>query len=405
MRTMPTPLRLLLPLLIAAAPPSVSDYRLEPAPKPRIDPRVQGPGLRPAPTPLPRDRAVTPAPPRVAPSEPRVVPVVPSERTTVVPPTAPAAQPPRSAPVPRAARPSVTASPRPAPIEPAAPALTTPSDPVPAPELDEQVPNAPVAATPDVRAPVAEPTIDGTASPAASANDAGRTSWWPLLLLGLAGAIVALALALALRRRSGTRAPVRRAVDATPEPAVTEPTIHPAAIPVRPVAAEPVAEAGQLSIALQPLEARANALGSTLKARITVANTGDRALTDLTLDVMMAGAGEVGDAELARFAADGSGGARTPLPDLMPDESHSVERSLRVGARDFRPIQLADRAIFVPLVGLTVDARAEGQPVRVTRALVVGRSAAPGAKMGPFRVDQGPRHYRELDGRPHALAS
>ena len=357
---MPRALLLALTLLwsvaAVASPPPLSEFKLEPKSAPRVDPKLQGPGLTPAPTPLPRERATVPTP---APAEPPPPSPTPEARESAR--TAPA--PTRTAParVPaRVAAPSARVAPTgeaPGPaVERAAPPAV----------FDEAAPGEPtVVERPPVAKPV--PVVESVVRPDQ------RGSVWPLVLFGLAGLIVLLALGLALRRRRAAKPAARRPQPARlPVAAEPEPVAAPVPLP-EPPASTPTLQ--PLALSFHPLEGRTNALGSNLKARVTVTNTGAAPATGLSLDLMMAGAGEVGDAELARFQADGSGQPRLDLPDLAPGEIHSVERTLRVGARDFRPIQLADRAIFVPLVGLDLTATVAGEPVRVTAAHVVGRSA------------------------------
>ncbi len=408
-------LRLLLLLMLASpvaaqdAPPSLPDFKLEPAPKPRVDPRLQGPGLTPRPTPLPAERA----------SE-RPLATPPPQRPPVATPAPVQSNPPRAAPVLPARRPATRPDVR-AEVRPRSQTPTVEVDrprlpPVPAPpEVERTTPVPQVTSAPDAVPPVAETTPPPFAAPApepdsTAALPLGEPSRWPLLLFALAGLGVLGAASIAWRRRgSRRRGRGDQRLGRVPPEAVTpaaapKPTQRPTPRPLPMAPVRSPTPTGPLGLAFAPLEARATALGASLRYRLTVTNQATSPATGLSLATAMAGAGPDGDAELARFRDEAPGAERVPLPDLAPGESHSVERSLRVGARDFRPIQLADRAIFVPLVGLDVSATVAGEPVRITEAHLVGRSAAPGAKMGPFRIDQGPRHYRELDGRPHALA-
>ncbi len=392
------PVLFLLPVLASAAapaaaqdaPPSVRDFKLEPAPKPAVDPRLQGPGLTPKPAPLPTERPPAAPPPQRPTASDQAAP------SAAAPPPAPPA---RSAPSPasrdtiprtgpRAGRDSAPAAERPVPPSRSERTNAVPA-PAPAPEPSEPSAQALPSSATATPPPRAEPLPDG------------ETSRGPLALFALAGLLGLGALLLvARRRRPARRASARVAEPEAAVPARPEPPVPPpAAIP-----AAPAAPLTPLVLVFEPLEARATALGSSLKCRLTVTNAGPAPATDLSLDLTMAGAGPEGDAQLRHFAVEGSGRPRLDLPDLPPGESRTIERSLRVGARDFRPIQLADRAIFVPLVGVDLAGTVAGGTVRVTGAHVVGRAPKQGTKMGPFRVDQGPRHYRELGQRPHALA-
>jgi hypothetical protein len=58
------------------------------------------------------------------------------------------------------------------------------------------------------------------------------------------------------------------------------------------------------------------------------------------------------------------------------------------------------RVIFVPLVAINVAYDWDGGSGRTSRAWVVGREASsPDGRMGAFRLDLGPRIYRQVDRR------
>ena len=397
------------------APPSVNDFKLPPPSQPRIDPRLQGPALRPAPVPLPTEQP-TAAPPRQRPSiaQPNAPTSAPTSETQssarrTAPDRTPSTAPGRVPTIRPAARPTTREQVRPGAIPTGEIAPPVPSQPPafePAPTMSGGDAAAQTPTTPTVA-----PTGSSQSLPA------GERSVWPLVLLGLAVLMALGAVLVALRRgrRSERRPAEPRAPTAAtpPAPPVPAPVPTPRVKPVAAPAPAPLTNAahdpadgamadGPLRLLFEPMEAHATPFGTTLKARITVANAGDAPITDAALRLAIAGAGPEGDAKMRVMLAGGAEGIAEPLADLAPGEVRTLDRSLRVGAREFRPIQLADRTIFVPQVAFDLTGQSAGAPVRLSGACLVGRRPTQtGAKMGPFRLDLGPRHYRDLMQRPH----
>ncbi|MBS1240136.1 MAG: hypothetical protein H6R45_842, partial [Proteobacteria bacterium] len=61
-----------------------------------------------------------------------------------------------------------------------------------------------------------------------------------------------------------------------------------------------------------------------------------------------------------------------------------------------RAIRKGSAAIFVPLARLRVETAEGGNGALMRTALVGQRSPRPGAGLQPFRLDLGPRIYREV---------
>jgi hypothetical protein len=69
-----------------------------------------------------------------------------------------------------------------------------------------------------------------------------------------------------------------------------------------------------------------------------------------------------------------------------------------------RAIEVQGRAIFVPMIAINVAYDWEGGTGRSSKSWLIGREAeTPSAKMGPFRLDLGPRIYRQVGRREGKL--
>jgi hypothetical protein len=99
------------------------------------------------------------------------------------------------------------------------------------------------------------------------------------------------------------------------------------------------------------------------------------------------------------------------------DESGSPHIAIAPGGRlrlngqvampkaQLQEMEVAGRRIFVPMVAINVAYDwAGGGTGRTSRSWLVGREAeSPQAKMGPFRLDLGPRIYRSVGRREAKL--
>jgi hypothetical protein len=336
---------------------------------------------------------------------------LPGRRTT--PPAAipPATQPRPAAPAPaRTAQPAATPAPR--RETPARPALRTPpraaparaapapqTAPVQAPATEQPQPAAP---PPAVQAPL--PSAEPAA--AASAPASGSNWLWLLLLvplLGLAGFAW-----LRLRRRreardeddqaslAGTLGVARWMEDEAPAP-VEAPAQAEAESPPPP-AAEPAR--AWLEIDIAPDRAAATETQAVLHYELTLRNTGQLAARNIRIDSRLFNASA--DADIADFLAgpihDQSGSPQIAIP---PGEELRLGSVAGMTTEEVQAIQVQGRTIFVPSLATKVAYDWDGGTAsgRTARAWLVGRETEASAKMGPFRLDLGPRIYRQVGRR------
>lgn len=352
-------------------------------------------------------------------AQPTPVPsATPTRAPTPTPTRAPAARP-TATPTPAATRTPVaraTLTPTPAPVKPTPTPITTP-EPLPA-----APPTAASLPAPGSVALSPSPAATPVASPPPAATSA--TPFWPILLGGLA-VLLAIAAALAYRRRRAAADRFTLDVDeiATPEslpptrplpdmpdaddvtPASPrQPDAPPSPAPqfLRPTpAAHPRAT---LDLTVRAIRAGTNLTSAAVDYEIDIRNSGERDAGDIRLDLRLLSASADQDQRLAALYA-----APIDTPNVAPFEIAAGEQ-VSLGGMAMLPhesltvMTAQGRDFFVPLLSVNLtygwgDA-ATGQ---TASAYVVGIERAGGGKMAPFRLDTGPRMHDRVGTREHTL--
>lgn len=386
------------------APRNLNDFRIQrdgtiapPTPPAATVPPVATP---PAPIPVP----ASPLPPTGSGPAPGAAPVTtpPVEAPVVAPP-----EPRASAPV---ARPT---TPAPEPVAPAAPP----------PEVA-----APPEIIPEQPAPVTNPVAPDVVEPVADASEPASSSELNLPLLALAGVLAAGVIgALVVARRRKRRAQEAELEKADEEassfvveevpPALDVPAVPLEQEPVAPAVAAPVVRAvpptapaletprPRIQLAFKPAAASATDERAAVQFVLTVANIGNAPARRVRMEARMFAMGEDHDAALAAFFGAPLERATSIASAIPPGISTDLRTQVTLPRAAVRPIRHADRMLFVPVVAINLlyewDGGEQGQ---TAMSYVIGReNRPPVAKMAPFRLDQGPRVYREVGHREHEL--
>jgi hypothetical protein len=135
---------------------------------------------------------------------------------------------------------------------------------------------------------------------------------------------------------------------------------------------------------------------ATLSYRITLTNTGSAPLggVDIAGDMVSAHASLALDDQLA--TANSTLAPQHRIERIKPGESVQVTGELRLPFQAMRTIRKGSANMFVPLARLRVETAEGGNGALIRTALVGQRAAEPGGRLQPFRLDLGPRIYREV---------
>jgi hypothetical protein len=373
------------------------------------------------------------------------LPAIPAPKASTAEPVAPVRTP-QAAPAPRIVAPEPATRPvaaAPAPVaEPVPPPTSVP------PSIS--LPIEPQAAQPAIAQPsVATPPIGETEEPAG----AGAFAWTFSIAVAAGGGLLAVLLFLLLRSRRQRSAefaivdapawvppapppepkpptpPLARAAPdellLSPDSQTTPPAKDPPSFLVRSAAApEPVPEpvpvsaspapapsGGVVGIQLRPwldLEFRPERATTTpeeasVQFELAIINNGNTVATKVRIEAGMFNAGPQLEAEVAQFFA----GQIVPVASGMiqdsPARSAATLRNVVAMPRNLvHEIEINGRRLFIPTVAFNVHYEwGSGKKGRTSVSFLVGREAeTPSSKMGPFRLDQGPRIYRQVGQRP-----
>ncbi|HEY0028821.1 MAG TPA: hypothetical protein VGC35_13220 [Allosphingosinicella sp.] len=421
----------IVPAVRAVAAQAPATTQAQPAPTPAPTPPPATGGVGPAELRnfnLPGERTTPPAP--VQQPAPRVVTPPPASTTRA--PSRPAEQ--RPAPArPAAETPRAAA---PTPVEDAAPAGAAP-----VPEV--QTPAATLE--PSATAPVAVEPLPTTAepqpqpAPQAAPQDAqgGWSPWWLAL-----PAVLALAVFVALRRRRRSaeedyaEVMVEREADepeampaeapravAAPAPRRSAESIPPApkaagkpalklppkvrVVPAAPAAPpEPVGPRAVLEIEFIPARASATEDAAVVEFELVLKNVGNAPAGNIRIDTRMFNASATKEmADFLKGAIHETSGS--PHVQIAPGGELRLQSAMAMPKQDVREIMMQGQRLFVPAVASVFawDWGTDGRG-RATMSWLVGRETEnKAAKMGAFRLDLGPRIYRQIGVRPLKLVA
>lgn len=90
------------------------------------------------------------------------------------------------------------------------------------------------------------------------------------------------------------------------------------------------------------------------------------------------------------------------IADIAPDGTQRCEGQIRLPLQQIEPIEMQGRLLFVPVVHIWIGySGPDGTRYAVTQSFVLGEeSSPPGPRVGPLRLDLGPRRFTEVGQRP-----
>lgn len=376
---------------------------------PPLGPTDTAPPRQPVPVPVPVTR---PDPVAPAPTVRRVVPDdVQAGRTVPAPKTATPARPQDRAPE---------------TLEPATPVQNAPSQPVAADASDAPLPADVLLAPADESRPVADAAAV-TATP--STGGADWLNWWPalaVLVFGAGGWWVW------KRRRVAMTVADVLPVDVVPVPQASPPAALkpvPVAKPVVAAVPVPVARANppplpdfltappppvstaraSVTMALEVTNLRTSLaqLGSDFV--ITLTNRGPLAATGVLVRLAFEAGNAAQEATLTRFYDGMGGGNWREIEEIGAGETVRLTGDAKLPLAGVAPLMVGDKPLLIPVLAVDVTYNWDGPGEafgQVARAFVLGQEPIEpniAAKLGPVRLDWGPRRYHPAGARPTAL--
>jgi hypothetical protein len=185
-----------------------------------------------------------------------------------------------------------------------------------------------------------------------------------------------------------------------PEPAEETPVAASAA-PPQGTAPAPVAEPkrARIEVDIRPDRASATDDGAFVHYGLVLTNRGDAPARNIRIDGRMFNASADGEVE-RYFEAPIHAVSGSPHVAIAPGQSITLDGQIGMPRGEIHAIEVQGRVIFVPLVAMNVAYDWDGGSGRTSTSWLVGRQASgPAAKMGAFRLDLGPRIYRQVDRR------
>lgn len=287
---------------------------------------------------------------------------------------------------------------------PTAPPPTRSAPPVnpPSPEPVQRAPIAEPPAEPVVKAaPVAEQPADTTESPVAplpadappEPSDATGFSAAQLSIAALLSLII-LSVGLLLWRRHSQRPRTAEATRAMPRPTVR--AIPQATEPVAPTLPAELAPS-TITMAFVPRNATVSVKSLMMKGELQITNNGSTSAEHLSLRVGLVSASKQQKDAIDHFFAQPSAVTTSPIVSVNPGDQIGLNLELSIGLDEMQTFIVDGKSLLVPILVASLS-DASGEVARVT--CMVGREATPPQpKMGPLRLDQGPRSFDRLGQR------
>ena len=178
-----------------------------------------------------------------------------------------------------------------------------------------------------------------------------------------------------------------------------EPAPEPEAAPEAPPAPRPWIE-----LDIVPERAAATEAEVYVRYALTLTNKGDSDARNIRIDPRLFNAGAEGEM-MTFFQGPIHDQSGSPQIVIAPGRTLKLNAQVAMPNAELREIELAGRRIFVPMVAINVAYDwTDGGTGRTSRSWLVGREAeTPTEKMGPFRLDLGPRIYRSVGRREARL--
>ena len=280
------------------------------------------------------------------------------------------------------------------------------------PQAETQITSPPANPAPPALSPVAK-AEPASAGPAIEPEH--HVLLWPWLLAGLAAAAAALFFLLRNRSRPAFAGVPDADFFVAPEAAPIPPTRSPQPEPApagasRGVTAappKPSAPTGSIvstglrpwvEVGMRPLRCIVDDAQVTIEFELELFNSGTAAARAVLVEAMAFNAGPTQDQEVGAFFAKPAGeGDR--IDSIPPLQRISLRTQVVAPRENVQVLDAGGRQVFVPLIAFNALYNWNGREGQTSVGYLLGRETS-GDKMAPFRIDLGPRQFRNVGARP-----
>lgn len=181
---------------------------------------------------------------------------------------------------------------------------------------------------------------------------------------------------------------------ATPPP----PTPTPQPAPPKPVGIVSSRLRPWVDIAFVPIACSVDEERVAIEFEALLTNSGSAPARDILVEASMFNAGATQEQDIgAFFAKPASQGERIQV--IAPLQSVTIQSSLVAPRKNIQEFELGGRKVFVPLVAFNALYRLSSGPAQTSAAYMVGVETKTD-KLGPLRLDRGPKAFTKLGTRP-----
>lgn len=156
-----------------------------------------------------------------------------------------------------------------------------------------------------------------------------------------------------------------------------------------------------LEIELIPERAIVDEQKAAVQFTVSVLNAGSAPARDVRVEASLFSAGPHQDQQIGAFfnnpLAEGD-----PIPAIGPLQRVSVSTAVVLPRDQLEAIEIEGRQLFVPMIGVTALFAWSGGAGQTSVSYLIGKTTK-GEKLAPFRLDLGPRIFRNLEAREHDL--
>jgi hypothetical protein len=155
-----------------------------------------------------------------------------------------------------------------------------------------------------------------------------------------------------------------------------------------------------LEASFTPLRATISLANLTIKGGLKISNIGKIQAQAMSLRTQIISASEDQEQHIAGFHADRNSPG-DQLGDAVAGENIDLEVDLSIPLHELKTYALKERKLFVPIVLINLEYGSEANRQQLQLSCMIGREATPPTpKMGPLRLDLGPRSFAPLGQRP-----